>query len=190
MKNLADLRQPLDMERRKQLSELYDTHWKALCRYLRAQFGAGPPDPEDVAQIAFTRFATAATAEVVNPSAFLYATARNVVIDYRRQERRSKAHDAEIAAPAENNVYGLTPEDVLLQGERFEILAQALESMPAKHRRLVLLHRFEGLSYAEIGQRFGMSAENVRKHIERTVAECVRALESAQRLRLKARRPR
>ena len=43
-------------------------------------------------------------------------------------------------------------------------------------QRLVLLNRFEGLSYAEIGEQFGMSAENVRKHIERTLAECLRAL--------------
>lgn len=73
-------------------------------------------------------------------------------------------------------MYELSPENVLLQAERFRILAQALERMPLKRRRLVLLNRFEGLSYAEIGEQFGMSAENVRKHIERTLAECLRAL--------------
>ena len=66
-------------------------------------------------------------------------------------------------------MYESSPENVLLQAERFRILAQALERMPLKRRRLVLLHRFEGLSYAEIGEQFGMSAENVRKHIERTL---------------------
>jgi RNA polymerase sigma-70 factor (ECF subfamily) len=172
------------------LSDLYSLHWKRLCRYVRTRFGAGPPEPEDVAQAAFARFAGAHAGEILNAEAFLYTTARNIVIDHRRHVRRSHAHDLQLAGQAENNVYDLTPEDVLLQRERFEILAQALEGMPAKHRRLVLLHRFEGLSYGELGERFGMSAENVRKHIERTVAECVRALEAAQKLRLKARGPR
>jgi DNA-directed RNA polymerase specialized sigma24 family protein len=45
---------------------------------------------------------------------------------------------------------------------------------------MILLSRFEGLSYAEIGQRFGMSPETVRKRVERTLAACVKALDAAQ----------
>ena len=168
---------PVDGERRQQLSDLYRVHWKGLCGYVRAQFGPGPPEPEDVAQTAFIRFAAADPANIENPRAFLYATARHLVIDHHRQAQRVSAHErAAQAAAAENPVYESSPENVLLQAERFRILAQALERMPLKRRRLVLLNRFEGLSYAQIGEQFGMSAENVRKHIERTLAECLRAL--------------
>ena len=164
---------PADRERRQQLSDLYLVHWKGLCGYVRAQFGPGPPEPEDIAQSAFIRFAAADAAHIENPRAFLYATARNLVIDHHRHAQRVCAHEQ---ATAEDRVYELSPENVLLQAERFRILAQALQRMPLKRRRLVLLNRFEGLSYAEIGEQFGMSAENVRKHIERTLAECLRAL--------------
>jgi RNA polymerase sigma factor (sigma-70 family) len=166
---------PADRERRQQLSDLYRVHWQALCGYVRAQFGPGPPEPEDVAQTAFIRFAAADPAHIENPRAFLYATARHLVIDHHRQAQRVTAHQQAQSA-AEDHVYELSPENVLLQAERFRILAQALERMPLKRRRLVLLNRFEGLSYAQIGEQFGMSAENVRKHIERTLAECLRAL--------------
>ncbi|HEY7638143.1 MAG TPA: sigma-70 family RNA polymerase sigma factor [Steroidobacteraceae bacterium] len=159
------------------LADLYRDHWTALCGYVRAQFGPGPPEPEDVAQSAFMRFAAADPAHIENPRAFLYATARNLVIDHHRQAQRVAAHERTAkSAAAENPLYESSPENVLLQAERFRILAQALERMPLKRRRLVLLNRFEGLSYAEIGEQFGMSAENVRKHIERTLAECLRAL--------------
>lgn len=165
----------VDRERRQQLSDLYLVHWKGLCGYVRAQFGPGPPEPEDVAQSAFIRFAAADAAHIDNPRAFLYATARNLVIDHHRKERTAAAHEQAVRS-VDDQVYELSPENVLLQAERFRILAQALERMPLKRRRLVLLNRFEGLSYAQIGEQFGMSAENVRKHIERTLAECLRAL--------------
>jgi RNA polymerase sigma-70 factor (ECF subfamily) len=159
------------------LADLYRVHWKGLCGYVRAQFGPGPPEPEDVAQAAFIRFAAADPSHIENPRAFLYATARHLVIDHHRQAQRASAHEhATQSAAAENPLYELSPENVLLQAERFRILARALERMPLKRRRLVLLNRFEGLSYAQIGEQFGMSAENVRKHIERTLAECLRAL--------------
>jgi RNA polymerase sigma-70 factor (ECF subfamily) len=175
--HLLETGAPVDRERRQQLSDLYRVHWQGLCGYVRAQFGPGPPEPEDVAQSAFVRFAAADPARIENPRAFLYATARNLVIDHHRQAQRVAAHDrAAQSGAAENPLYESSPENVLLQAERFRILAQALERMPLKRRRLVLLNRFEGLSYAEIGEQFGMSAENVRKHIERTLAECLRAL--------------
>ena len=167
---------PVDRERRQQLSDLYRVHWKGLCGYVRAQFGPGPPEPEDVAQSAFMRFAAADPAHIENPRAFLYATARHLVIDHHRKAQRISAHEQATQSAAEDRVYELSPENVLLQAERFRILAQALERMPLKRRRLVLLNRVEGLSYAQIGEQFGMSAENVRQHIERTLAECLRAL--------------
>src|SRR5688572_3251372 len=82
-----------DGERRQQLSDLYRVHWKGLCGYVRAQFGPGPPEPEDVAQTAFIRFAAADPAHIENPRAFLYATARNLVIDHHRHAQRASAHE-------------------------------------------------------------------------------------------------
>ena len=187
--SLLESNAALDYERREQLSDLYRAHWNGLCRYVRGQFGAGPPEPEDVVQSTFARFAAADTACIENPQAFLYTTARHLVIDYRRRALRGRAYEQVLEASSpEASVYELSPENVLLQTERFRILAEALERMPLRRRRLVLLNRFEGLSYGEIGERFGMSAENVRKHIERTLAECLRALDSAQRPRLLWRR--
>ncbi|HKU17286.1 MAG TPA: sigma-70 family RNA polymerase sigma factor [Steroidobacteraceae bacterium] len=186
--HLLESSAPCDRERRQQLAHLYRVHWKGLCGYVRAQFGPGPPEPEDVAQSAFIKFAAADPTHIENPRAFLYATARHLVIDHHRQAQRVSAHEqASQAAAAEDPLCESSPENVLVQAERFRILAQALERMPLARRRLVLLNRFEGLSYAEIGEQFGMSAENVRKRIERTLAECLRVLDAAHKPSLRRR---
>src|SRR5690606_12823423 len=106
----------LDPRRRQLLSELYRTHWQGLCRYLRARFGAGPPDPEDIAQSAFARLAAAHSAQIVNPQAFLHTTAQRLMIDYRRHARHSDAYERDLTEQAlEQSRYEPSPEDVLLQ---------------------------------------------------------------------------
>lgn len=171
------------------LAELYRGHYRALCSYIRAHFGSGPPAPEDVAQTAFGRLAEAQVSSITHPQAFLYTTARHIVLDHHRHERRVQSHAVQLQF--QNSEQGETessPENQLLQSETFRILADVLERMPLSRRRLVLLNRFEGLSYGEIGQRFGMSPESVRKQVERTLAQCLQALEAAERPRLRSKR--
>jgi RNA polymerase sigma-70 factor (ECF subfamily) len=170
-----------DDEQRRLVSDLYREHWKGICGYIRTHFGAGPPEPEDVAQTAFVRFVTTDSRGIENPQAFLYATARNLVIDHHRHAKRERAFiRTQSAVNSEEMPSELAPENVLVQAERFRILAEALERVPLAHRRMVLLNRFEGLNYVEIGHRFGMSPETVRKRIERTLAACLKALDAAQ----------
>lgn len=170
-----------DDEQRRLVCDLYKAHWKGICGYVRAHFGAGPPEPEDVAQTAFVRFVTADSGRIENPQAFLYSTARNLVIDHHRHAKREQAFiRTQSAINTDEMPSDLTPDNVLVQAERFRILAEALEQVPLAQRRMVLLNRFEGLSYAEIGQRFGMSPETVRKRVERTIATCLKALDAAQ----------
>jgi RNA polymerase sigma factor (sigma-70 family) len=169
-----------DDEQRRRVQDLYQEHWKGICGYVRAHFGAGPPEPEDVAQTAFVRFVTADSGRIENPQAFLYATARNLVIDHHRHAKRELAFiQTQAAVNSEEMPSELTPDNVLVQAERFRVLAEALERAPPAQRRMVLLNRFEGLSYEEIGHRFGMSPETVRKRIERTLAMCLKALDDA-----------
>ena len=170
-----------DDEQRRLVSDLYREHWKGICGYIRAHFGAGPPEPEDVAQSAFVRFVTTDSRGIENPQAFLYATARNLVIDHHRHAKREQAFVRTQSAVNSDEIPSeLTPDNVLVQAERFRILAEALERAPLAQRRMVLLNRFEGLSYAEIGHRFGMSPETVRKRVERTLVMCLKALDAAQ----------
>jgi len=55
----------------------------------------------------------------------------------------------------------LSPEDLLITSERNRQLLNAIQQLPANQRMALLLKRFEGLSYEEIAQIMGRSAQAV-----------------------------
>lgn len=60
----------------KAFEQIYRQYWSELCNYVLKTFGAGPPDPEDVAQAAFAKFAALEnTDNIENKRAYLYSTA-------------------------------------------------------------------------------------------------------------------
>lgn len=169
------------------LNALYARYWQELCNYLRRTFGAGPPEPEDIAQATFAKFAAVPEPEAVaNPRAFLYATARNLVHDYFRHQRYRDSHVQDVQHTADHQIlYEISPERVLLDRERVHLLTAALARLPLKTRRMILLHRFEGLTHAEIAKRFGVSTSLVQKKIEQALEECNRYMNSASEDRKK-----
>lgn len=157
-----------------ELTALYERHWTELCAHVRRTFGFGPPEPEDVAQAAFVSFASyPQRAEVENPRAFLYATARNIVLNHLRHEKYCRDHARDVLHGADLEILSdISPERVLLDKERVRLFAAALAKLPTKIRRMVLLNRLEGLSYADIAARFGATESSVQKQISRALAAC------------------
>lgn len=61
-----------------EVERLYRSYSESMRRYIAKAFGAGPPDPEDAVQAAFEKYAALENrADVLNPRAFLMASARN-----------------------------------------------------------------------------------------------------------------
>ncbi len=159
---------------------LYARHWGELCHYIKKHFGQGPPDPEDVAQDAFIRFAAIENREAIdNPRAYLFRTAHNALVDeHRRLALRRGSHADSDARTASDD---LTPERVLVGQERLEILTRSLRAMPAARRRSFLLNRLQGLSCAAIARMTGYSESAVKKHIDVALRHLEAALSKAER---------
>ena len=144
---------------------LYARHWGELCHYIKKHFGPGPPDPEDVAQDAFMKFAAIDDRDAIdNPRAYLFRTAHNVLVDEHRRLALRRAFPSDTEAPPVSD--DRTPERVLVGQERLEILTRSLRAMPAARRRSFLLNRLQGLSCAAIARMTGYSESAVKKHIE------------------------
>ena len=152
-----------------------------LCKYIAARVGTGPPEPEDVVQAAFTKFAALKAPEkVVNPRAFLYRTALNIVIDANRRAQRHHASLIQGVAPdLEEATDDLEPERVLLGKEALLLLRQAVLTLPPRDRSFLLAHRLEGLSYAEIARRANMAPSTVREIVEKSFAVCAKIMREA-----------
>lgn len=112
----------------------------------------------DITQDAFLRMlGSAPRDDDGNPRAYLYKVARNLVIDHERRSRRVVIHHVademlhQIADPAPS------AETVIYDRQRIGIVAAALAELPARTRLAFELHRLDGLSNAEVGQRIGLS---------------------------------
>lgn len=160
------------------IEELYRTYWKDLCQQLRRAFGSGPPEPEDVAQAAFTRFAELGdTVQVRNPRALLLVTARNIVLDHKRRNGRHAAYarsvQAELLGSGQDDV---SPERALLDMERLEIVRRAIDQLPHKQKVVLSLHRHAGYTYKQIVQETGWSYGDVYRQMESALASLAEAL--------------
>lgn len=155
------------------IDSLYSDHFLALVAYLRASFGAGPPEPEDVAQRAFGQLAAKGDLSGIhNLKAFLWRTAWNIALSDKRaaQVRSKRKTEIEILFSAADG-YTLTPERVLEGKEQVSLAVEVLRHMPEQRRRAFILTRIEGLSHAETSKRLGISRPAVSKHVARATAD-------------------
>ncbi len=160
------------------LNDIYRLHQPELCRYLNKTFGAGPPDPEDVVQAAFTKFAALEKPEKIeNPRAFLFRTAHNIALNELRKTATHNGYAKEIENTTGGRILDeVDAERVLIAKEKAEVLEAAIKRLPKKNRRLLLLHRIHGLSYAKISRQTGISQTQVKRLIAESLAECSEAL--------------
>ena len=137
---------------------------------------AGSEEAEDLAQEALLRTAEAGSrAPVDAPLHLLFRIARNAVIDRLRAKGRAAAlfrpGEADAADPAAN------PERILIASERLRRALSTIDAMPPKRREVFLLHRLEGLSYAQIARRAGISIKTVEKHMALAMAQLSREVD-------------
>jgi len=140
---------------------------------LAYRFLGGRSDVEDAAQEVFIRVYRGR--RTYKPTAsfttWLYTICRNTC--YNRL--RKKAVPAVSFSGDEDGDAFLQPTDVrtatplqsMLQEERAKKVKKAIDALPEGQRMAVLLYRFEGLSYAEIGEVIGKSEKAVKSLLHR-----------------------
>lgn len=159
------------------LGAVYNSYVHELVWSLRKAFGDGPPDPEDIAQATFQKLAEQDVSGIRNLKAFLWRTARNLVLTEKRNAGSRSRFDFEI----EQLYFAAAGPDfdqqrVLEVQQQLNIIDHALERMPEKRKRAFLLHRVDELSFAAIGRQMNLSPRAVVKHITRAVADIEDAL--------------
>lgn len=172
------------------VDDLYRTHFKSLVAGIRASFGSGPPDPEDVVQSAFMKFARLEDkASISNPRNFIYIAAQNLVLDHKRSAKTANAYIAEqLAFDSELALERITPERVVEAKERFNILVAAMRDLPKKQRVLLAMSRLEGKTYREIASETGYSLADVGRNVNQAITSLVIALKRRERIAGTARR--
>ncbi|GAA0629067.1 RNA polymerase sigma factor [Brevundimonas kwangchunensis] len=143
----------------------------ALRRFFRARAGASA-DVEDLLQDLYLKvIAVDPGTEVKDLNAYLYRLASNLMMDRWRSSRRGAARDGAwrevtvTTGAGEDIADAPAADDVVIGRERLAVLLKTMEALPDKTRRIFRMHKFEGLSYAEVATRMGISRSSVEKHM-------------------------
>jgi RNA polymerase sigma-70 factor (ECF subfamily) len=141
---------------------------RRLRRTLRRK-GQTWEEAEDIVQDAMLRFEVYRRERPVeDQEAFITRTAFNLAIDAGRRSRRSPISSepleyCDLLDPAPDQA------NSLLARRGLERLKAGLAAMDPKTQSVLLAHRLDGLSYAEIARREGVSESAVVKRVARGV---------------------
>lgn len=160
-----------------ELEDIYLQYNDELCRAIIKKFSLSHTESEDVVQTAFIRY-TESSAPVLNPRSFLYKVCANIAIDQIRRRDVQNGYARSVAEIEPESVGEIGPERRMEARQRLDIISKALCVMPEKRRKLLMMSRFDGLSYAEIARRVNLSETVVRKHIAKALAGCQCALQN------------
>ncbi|MBC3481517.1 RNA polymerase sigma factor [Pseudomonas sp. SWRI59] len=139
------------------LKALYLAHREEIQEYLDRRLRC-KETAADLTQDAFIRLSEQmGRSRIENFRAYLFSSARNLFIDHtrRQQHRKSEPLDSqEVHATAQPSA---TLEQAAIANQQLAALNTVIQNMPAPCREVFLMVRVEGMTYADIGTRLGIS---------------------------------
>lgn len=147
-------------------------HESALRAYLRSRFPA-LRDLDDVVQESYARvFKSFRKKKVEHPRSYLFTTARNTALDVFRKKPTVSLE--EIPEIAEFPVSQENPSDDM----ELQLLAEAIEALPARCREVLRMRKLQGLSHEEIATRLDISKATVATQVSIGVRRCAEYLQA------------
>ncbi|MFF7706767.1 sigma-70 family RNA polymerase sigma factor [Pseudomonas sp. NPDC007930] len=133
----------------------------------------------DLVQDLFLRFWRRPQAPVGELRHYLMRSAGNLAIDHlRSQGARERLADG--LAPLES-ASGPAPDAALEVGSDLRHVEAALRALPERTRRIFLLNRIHGRTYADIAKAMQVSQSAVEKHMMRALHACKASLRDTTR---------
>lgn len=139
-----------------------------LLRFVRARL-ADEQDARELAQEAYLRLLRASQSKLINdPEAYLYRIARNLLYEWYTslRPRNESLEESELPGP------DLRVEESVEIAQQIDQLNKVLTQLSPKCRAVVLMHRRDGMTYAEIGAALGISSSMVKKYLSQGLARC------------------
>lgn len=145
------------------------SHEASLTRYLhRAR--QRPTDVPDLRQEIYVRvYESAARALPTSPRAFLFQTARNLIVDRARRERIVSIDYTQDLDALNVLIDEISPEQRLSARQELKQLSTALDQLSDDCRSVIWLRRVEGLSQKEAAERLSLPEGTLESHLCRGI---------------------
>ncbi|MFN6130125.1 MAG: RNA polymerase sigma factor [Planctomycetota bacterium] len=157
---------------------LIDRYQRKMIRFMSG-WTRNSEQAEDLAQDVFLRVYKSRKNYLPTAkfSTWLYRIAHNVASNFvrdsgvRKEFQLSKAENSSTAGLLIENIAiapsGFQPVRRMDRDERSQIVLQALEALGERQKTAILLSKFEGMSYQEIGETMGLSVQAVKSLLMR-----------------------
>ncbi len=126
-------------------------------------------DAEDLTQEVFAKLASSNTArgegQVLNPHAYVFETAANLLRDRGRREKVRGDYRAALSLSEETYTDYLDPSRVLQGQQSLRKVVEAFRELPERTRSIFILFRLENMKHREIAAMFGISISAVEKQV-------------------------
>ncbi|HEY7773367.1 MAG TPA: RNA polymerase sigma factor [Marinagarivorans sp.] len=152
----------------------YRDHREELVAYAIKHFRLSADCADDIVQAVYLRMQNTQT-DIQNRRVYAFRVTHNLCIDLKRKEKSKAAIDDHVSQHGQLTD-DICPERTTSARQLLAKLNSVIWRMPERRRKLFTMHRFQELSFAEIGRRTGLSESAVRKHVAKALAECQNAL--------------
>ena len=160
------------------LAAVIEAYDRRLARYLARRLpGDDIPDALQEIYSRLTRI-LGGDPQAQLSAAYVFKTADSIVRDqFRRQ--RVRHHGAHVEIEDHLPTQMPSPFENLLWRQNLARVRKALDALPQVQRRILLLHRLDGMSLPDVAQELGVPLRTVERHLSRALTACRLQLEKA-----------
>lgn len=157
------------------LLQAYREHEWELLRFLARRLGSATT-AADIAQDVYVKLlGQAVPPQIRDSKAYLFGIAANLATDHLRVERRRAEILEEIHGLVWRQQEEVTPERHVMARAELTFLSAAIAELPPRCRDVFRMHRYDGLSQAEIAARMEIGITTVYKDLKFALHMMLRA---------------
>ncbi len=151
------------------IASLHPVYGPALARFFQRRI-LEHADVDDLVQEVFLRLSRRGDlTDITNIGGYIFQTAANVLKDRLRHRMSRQTADHNLLDDQKIDDTAFSPERVLVGKETLSHLSAALAELPDRTQMIFVLCRLEGLQYAAVAKKLGISVSSVDKHMAKAM---------------------